>query len=201
MKTIVCIASGASLTDDDIEVVRQAHENNLCQVIVINDNYLKAPWADYLYYSDHQWESWHSDKPAFRGFLGLKVSCDWRSKHTTLKLLRGEREGLSTNPYVINHGSNSGYQAIGLAYHLGAKRVILLGYDMQFNDQGKKHWFGNHPNNTPHHADIFERRMIPCFDDLAKKLHYYDIEVLNATRETALNCFDKVNLEDALDVK
>lgn len=201
MNTYVCIASGASLTDDDVEVVRKAHEVGKCKVIAINDNYLKAPWADFLYYSDHQWEGWHKDKPAFISFIGMKVSCDWRSQHMNLKLLRGEREGFSTNPYVINHGSNSGYQALGLAYHLGAKRIILLGYDMKFADDGKKHWFGNHPNRTPNHEHIFERRMIPCFEDLAKKLHFYDIDILNATRDTALGCFDKVDLKEVLDVK
>lgn len=38
------------------------------------------------------------------------------------------RPGLSEDPTVI-HGGNSGYGALGLAYHMGAKRIGLFGID------------------------------------------------------------------------
>ena len=38
--------------------------------------------------------------------------------------------GLSRTQGVIHQGKNSGYQALNLAYLLGAKRILLLGYDM-----------------------------------------------------------------------
>lgn len=40
----------------------------------------------------------------------------------------GCQPGLSTMPYTINSG-NSAFAALGLAYHLGVKRVALIGVD------------------------------------------------------------------------
>lgn len=96
---------------------------------------------------------------------------------------------------MIHWGGNSGYQAINLAYLWGARRVVLLGYDMQKTD-GKSHWFGDHPKglngNSPYPT------WIQKFDRLAADLKSEGVEVINATRETALRCFQRANLEDIL---
>jgi hypothetical protein len=39
-------------------------------------------------------------------------------------------------------------QAINLAVHLGAARIILLGYDLSPARMGG-HWFGDHPEPIP----------------------------------------------------
>lgn len=93
---------------------------------------------------------------------------------------------------MIHEGGNSGYQAINLAFHTGAKRIVLLGFDMQRTD-GKAHWFGNHPGNmqvpSPY-ADWLHK-----FEQLAADLKVQGVEVLNCTRETALTCFERVSLD------
>lgn len=43
-------------------------------------------------------------------------------------------------PGVIGAGSNSGFQALNLAIQWGAKRVLLIGYDM--NAESGVHWYG-----------------------------------------------------------
>lgn len=84
---------------------------------------------------------------------------------------------------------------MNLAYVLGAKKMILLGFDMQ-ETGGKSHWHGNHPGALNRHSPY--KSWIPNFERLARDLRDAGVDVVNATRETALNCFKKVNLEDAL---
>jgi hypothetical protein len=71
-----------------------------------------------------------------------------------------DRNGLAT-------GHELGYQAVNLAYLLGAERVVLLGYSMKPLPDGRMHWFGDHPIKT--HASIFSS-MLNNFRALAKAL-------------------------------
>lgn len=93
----------------------------------------------------------------------------------------------------FNHGNNSGAGAIGLGHHFGAQRIILLGYDCQYKG-GKRHWHGDHPKGLGNAGKV--DKWGAQFQKMADSVR--DIEVVNATRETALTCFPKVTLEDAL---
>lgn len=62
---VVCIASGASLNDADVAYVHNMRRLDKCRVIVVNNNYLKAPWADLLHFCDRQFFDWHTGNPAF----------------------------------------------------------------------------------------------------------------------------------------
>ncbi len=96
----------------------------------------------------------------------------------------------------LHYGANSGYQAVNLAYLFGAKKIILLGFDMKCGEGGKTHWHGDHPGVLNQVLPL--REFLKNFPVLAKDLAAEGVEVVNATRDTALECFRKVNLEDAL---
>lgn len=106
--------------------------------------------------------------------------------------------GLSRDPGYLVSGRNSGYQSIGLAVHLGAVRIILLGYDMERREGEAIHWHGSHEppllNPQPHHFDDWRERFAGTVPDLAEM----GIEVLNCSRNTALTCFPRSRLEDVL---
>lgn len=184
----VIIASGASLTDKDIQYVYKRRHK--CEIIVINDNYKKAPWADYLYFCDYQWYTWHKyNVDYFKGItatLAKGTKADWEFK-------QGYEEGLSFHPSYLHTGKNSGYQAINLACLMGANNIFLLGYDMQYTD-GKKHWFGDHPVKG---RDIF-KDMIKCFDTMKPDLKRFGTRVINCTRDTALEAFPKRPINEVL---
>ena len=95
----------------------------------------------------------------------------------------------------VHHGQNSGYQAVGLAYHLKADRIILIGFDMQ-RTGGKSHWHGDHPRGL-NNADAVHKwpRHFPA---LAADLREDGVEVVNCTIETALTCFPCADLRDVL---
>lgn len=92
----------------------------------------------------------------------------------------------------INHGMNSGYQAINLAYHFGVSRIILLGYDMQ-HTEGKRHWFGDHPKSLTNADGI--HNWVKGFSLLAKDLEREGVEVINCSPTTALTCFKRAEIE------
>lgn len=116
------------------------------------------------------------------------------AKKFDLNIVYG-RQGKGLGRDVIHYGNNSGYQAINLAYLWGAERIILLGFDMQ-HTSGKVHFFGDHPKHLAN-GPCFHS-IIPMFDRLAKDLEEEGVEVINATRTTALTCFKTQDLETVL---
>ena len=133
--------------------------------------------------------------------LKSKFACDlWTqsersAKKYGLRHWAGEsRPGLGKSK--IHFGSNSGYQAINLAYLLGAQRIILLGYDMHRSDD-KAHFFGNHPYHKPGGGpnDSLMRDWCDKFKQLAYDLDKEGVEVINATRKTVLTAFKQQELE------
>src|SRR5262252_1496021 len=63
--TVVCLASGPSLTREDVEHVR----DRASAIIAVNDTYKYAPFATALIASDAGWWIVHQGVP---GFTGLK---------------------------------------------------------------------------------------------------------------------------------
>jgi hypothetical protein len=189
-KTFVIIASGPSLTSEDVEYCR-----GKAKVIAINDNYLMAPWADYLYFCDGKWWRWHQDKEEFKNFQGqIYTRHSEAGEQENINHIQSKPEkGLSKDKDVIHEGSNSGYQAINLAYHLGAKRIILLGYDMQTTN-GENHWFGLHPDKIVSNYNNF----VDKYNQMAPHAKEIGLEIINCTRQTALKCFPRQELRKAL---
>lgn len=106
-----------------------------------------------------------------------------------------DEPGLCTRPGRIHTGMNSGYQSIGLAWSWGAARIVLTGYDMQ-KTGGKSHFHGDHKGGLPGLGNLPDwcRRMVPLATDLRAK----GIDVVNATRVTALTCFRRATIKEAL---
>jgi hypothetical protein len=201
--TVVLIGGGPSLTPAQVEACRNRTDENGCRVrvVAINNAYALAPFADVLYFCDDKWWQWHHKKLGeWRGEIwrlqgGLHDFGDAR-----IKVLRNldQHGGLSARRDGLHTGQNSGYQAIGYAVHRGAKRILLLGYDMKSDLVGgrpKTHWFGDHPGGTS--PDIY-RTFLPHFDTLVKPLAALGVEVLNCTPGSALKTFPHKSLAEAL---
>ncbi len=102
--------------------------------------------------------------------------------------------GLSKIPGVIHQGNNSGYQIIDLAAQFGVRRILLLGYDMQ-KTGGKAHWFGDHPAKLKKPSPYGS--WIANFDTLARDARERGIEIINCSRETALECFPRATIGES----
>jgi len=112
-----------------------------------------------------------------------------------LNHINGEPGAVSKRPNSIPLGGNSGFQAVALAIHFGAARVILLGYDMR--NAGKlAHWHGNHTRlGNPVPARF--REWCGHFETLNRYLPA-GVSVINATPDSAIGCFPRMSLRDAL---
>ena len=111
----------------------------------------------------------------------------------------GSAEGTERLPYCVPSGTNSGALAIKVARHLGAKRILLLGYDGHGT-----HFFGPHPeqrrglfklNNTTdkrRHIHILQHRQE------AEECARAGVEVWNCSPGTAIPHYPIAQLSEAL---
>jgi hypothetical protein len=187
MRTIVCVAGGPSLTVADVEYCRDKAD-----VMVVNNGYVIAPFAKWMYGCDYRfWEVYES---TWREFAGERWTRDPdAAERWDLKWIQSSAgKGLSLDPKLIHEGENGGYQVINLAFHFGAKRILLLGYDMN----GLGHWFGKHEGGLQDATDFSHR--VPHFTQLAADLKAVGVEVINCTRDTALTCFPRSTIQEVL---
>jgi len=184
--TVVCLATGPSLTQEDVNAVRGRVDG----VVAISNAIDLAPWADVLYSCDGKWWKWREGMPSYKGLkFSLKDDSKKWASHGVQKLKHTGRAGLELSPDGLRDGYNSGYQAINLAVHLGAKRIVLLGYDMRGT-----HFFGQHPDRSVPSFSM----CLPRFAGLVKPLADIGVDIVNCTRKTALTCFRQAPLESVL---
>lgn len=165
------------------------------KVITINSTWRLAPWADVHYSSDADW--WELELSAMRATCSGQF---WTghpagvADDVNVCPYDKKARGLSKVPGRIAWGGNSGYCAIGLAVQFGARRILLLGYDQQ--DDGRGHWHGQHPESVrkAFNWPMWHER----FAEMSADAGRMGIEIVNCTRETALTCFPRMSLEDAL---
>lgn len=196
--TVFCLATGPSLTQADVDRVRP-HGT----VIAVNDAWRLAPWADVLYSSDRYWYKHYAGVPSFGG---LKATIEFSPKRYAVDLLKVAPEmyflrntghqGVETDPTGIRTcGQNSGGAAVNLAVHLGAVRIVLLGYDCGVPGP-KRHFFGNHPPQLSSLSPYPTWRR--AFDTMREPMEALGIDVVNCSRSTAITAFRTASLEEVL---
>ncbi len=203
-QTCAILGGGPGLNQAQCEQVRAAG----LRAIAVNNSYLIAPWADILYFCDGHWWDEHHGRKEYRRFPGRKVTLE--NKHVLeraavpanmepelLALCNYGKEprGICREPDGVYTGSNSGFQALNLAVHLGAARILLLGFDMRVVGH-RTHWHDGHPRPTPH--DVYKNWMIPAFEAAVKDLQALGVEVINCTPGSALQCFPVLPLDEVL---
>lgn len=207
-ETCIILAGGPSLRDLDLSSPRR----NGLRYIAINDSWRLMPYADVLYFCDAQW--WTSQIACNRRTLDNSTSFHdliykgfWITSSPgfedhpqvySLKLT-GER-GLETDPTGLRHGSNSGFQAINLAANYGARRILLMGYDMRVVN-GRTHWHDEPRESPESFKTVLEKSMLPHFESLVRPLAERGIDVVNVTPDSALTCFRKSTLVHELTMR
>lgn len=113
---------------------------------------------------------------------------------------RGERMTSARNvrgatKVSFHQGGNSGAGAMSLAEHMGARRIILLGYDCGYSRDGKRHWHGDHPKGLGNALSM--PKWEAQFREMAGHLGH--CEIINASRRTALSIWPRMALDKALE--
>lgn len=193
-ETAFLLAGGPSLIGFDAERLRGRG-----RIITINDSYRLCPWADVLYFCDRAW--WYRHRAEIQQVVtgGCIVTLENRQIEGMHSLRSSGKTGLETDDRAaIRNGGNSGYQAIGVAAHLGATRIVLLGYDMHCAN-GRTHWHGGHSGGT--REGEYERRCVKWLKNYRTLVHPLEkmrVEVLNATPGSALKGWEQRPLQEIL---
>jgi len=120
-------------------------------------------------------------------------------------------DGLSTDPAYVHAHHGTGPQAVNLALHYGARRILLVGWTMSYGPKmdpndlrgtyiGKRRYLGE-DTLTENHWPMTG----PCgeFVGLIREMETihpeaYGVEIWNCTPGSAMHCFKMENLDDAL---
>lgn len=179
----------------------QLHGKN---TIGINAAFLLGKWVKVVFFGDKGF--FLKNKNELARFGNLKVTCaatgqDWLYERIHVKFLKRDvkREGISQHNGQICWNYNSGAASLSLAAHLGAKRIYLLGFDMQADKKsGRTHWHGHYKSKI---RDNTFKRHLKGFSQIAKDANKMGIEIINVSPGSAIDKFPKVSLKDVLDFK
>ena len=188
-ETCYILGGGPSLNLVDVDRLKGQ------RVIVVNNSYRVAPWADVLYFMDCAWYAWH--KLELLSFTGIKVTtCEHSKDEIGIKFLeRGRRQGIDERNTHLVRGTNSGYGAVSLAIKFGVKKIILFGYDMRQVD-GKNNFHKDHKREVQ--AFIYKKQFVPIFSTLKNHCETDGIEIINATPGSLLDIFPIIEVEEAM---
>ena len=206
-QTVFIIGGGPSLKGFNWDLIKQF------RCIGCNDAYQLGSWVDVCCFGDLTWYNIHYKEtidtedrgiiPGLKKFGGLIVSCNPELNGLPyLHCMARRPRGFSIRPFEVAWNCNTGSASINLAYHLGAKRAVLLGFDMRFSNDGENNWHYNlkDPDQKTTYPGIhkkFQDHFI--YMERERKAKVGDsFEVLNATPGSELDVFPKVKLEDIL---
>ncbi len=197
--TVYILGGGPGLLKSNLDLVKDKH------VLGVNQAYTLGDFVDVCYSGDGRWYAWN--KKRLRKYDGIMVTSyptyqpdKNKNAKEILNIGRMSGHGISgrTNKSIMWNG-NSGASAVNVAYWLGARRVVLLGFDMK--RQGKDfNWHSDYPT-TPGKKENGRfkspyRQFLRCWDKIAIDAKELGIEIINCTPGGNLNIFKRESLED-----
>lgn len=172
------------------------------RVIGINMAYKIGNWMDMIFFGDVHF--FLPNEEGLRRYPGLVITCHSQfAADSQIKYLTTDERvwGISELNDRVCWNWNSGAAAISIAVHTGAKRILLLGFDMKMVN-GWTHWHSEYKLNgiedtLPHIQAVFDRHKEswPVIAEDAKRM---GVEILNVTINSEIDVFRKVKLEEVL---
>ena len=196
-KAVAVIGTGFSLTQDHLTAVRTAG----LRMVAVNNAYEWAHDADLLYACDARWWRHYRCHGALGGpgnidFKGFKVSLEETLFPDVHRVGNGGSFGFDPRPDYVRTGKNSAAQAVHVAIHAGAKLILLLGCDCRFVPGQPTHFFGEHS---------WRKNKLPSpYTDFLEGWRQFSaalppgVRIINCTPSSAIDVFEKTNLERAL---
>jgi hypothetical protein len=161
-------------------------------LIAVGDAYRLFPDADILYAADVAW--WQARNPKF---AGKKITCQFPREPDREAIAK--ELGVTVIPArpgkkfsfrgAIHYGKHSGFQAINLGLRF-SRLVVIVGFDMKGT-----HFFGAH--KRPLRQKMNYSRWVAEMHEAARHLPK-QYRIINATEDSALECFERMSLAEAL---
>jgi hypothetical protein len=197
---VAIVGGGASVKRSDVDMLKDR-----LRVVVINESYQLAPWADVLYSCDNNW--WQLRHHAVKNFAGMKVTQDdvAAKEFPNLRKIKLRPDGpgnyikyfLMDEWGEVGSGQGSGFQVVNWLAQLAVKGMALLGYDGCTIDN-KLHWHGRHEGrlNNPNQSTFLGWKQ--WMENAAPKLRELDIDMINCSMFSTIGCFPRHSVEDML---
>lgn len=174
-------------------------------VIGINVAYKIGTWMDMVFFGDSSFYEIHRQELSH--YPKLKVSCAPKVETTFMndgiKFLKKDSkiQGISTNPRTVAWNKNSGAAAISVAANAGAKRIILLGFDMTLNEGGEQHWHQEYKVKQTKTSLTTKQTFtihMQGFNAISRDAKQRGIEIINASPNSKIQQFEKVSVKELL---
>jgi hypothetical protein len=199
-KTVFCLGSGDSLrrlSKDDWSGIAKSGI-----VFAVNSSVktarLNGCEPDALFFTDTNW--YETNEALVRAFPGSVFTVCKFARAANARLERIEtavRPDFAVGQVPMRDGRTSGHRAVSIAIMCGARRVVLLGYDMRIDPvSGRSHCHDDY--QWPGMAGMFADEFVPGFDGWYRDALAVGCEIVNATDGTALTEFPLVTLEGVL---
>jgi len=188
-QTVYIVGGGPSLVHADLSRILPA------STIAINNAAIDlVPYAEVMFWADSIWATWNRDR-IHRHRGRFKVSSK-RHPDVASNVMRYRTDymPLSTSQDALT-GVDGGSRAINLAFLMGARDIVLVGFDM--HDGGAQNYHSDHQKDDA----MLNRRsaeFIPSHNAMSAALAGRGVRVRNATPASALMCYPFVRLEDTL---
>lgn len=199
-ETVICLASGPSIDQEQVDVIRKTGH----PVIAVNNTFQLAPWADIIFAADILWwyryyddvvATCHGELWTLDG-VGDHFVRRTRRSEPPIKQVAFDREtGLGKTR--VNHGGNSGYIAVNLAYLMGAKKIVLVGYDHKHSNE-QTHFHGDHETKYFRKNADDTDRWVSNFAWLSYDLNSSGVDLVNCSLDTAIETCRRSTLEAEL---
>lgn len=195
-RTVFILGGGPSLQDVDLGLFRGR------AVIGTNDAYRLGDFVGVCFFGDFHWlatrrEDGKTHRAALFAFPGLVVTTygDASVFETTpyVRVL-ARRPNFQTDRSRCGWFANTGTSAVNLAYLMGARRVVLVAFDMKLRD-GSANWHINLKDRP--NPEIYAR-FISHFERLERERLAAGaaFEIVNATPGSALTLYPFVDLAE-----
>ncbi len=193
-KTVYCLGSGPSLAEIDPAWLR-GKPVVTCNSAAFWAKPLWGPRIHALFYHGKHIRAHAQDCLDLKDAGGAVVTIDAGVDASYVRRLRSRPgHGLCRDVDTLANGLTCGHGAVNLAYHLGADRIVLAGYDMRVCRGGRTHWDGRDVGEPWKYATHFARAL----HQIAADLREIGVSVLNATPHSALEAFPRIDLADVL---
>lgn len=186
---VYIIGGGPSLKNQDLSFTKNR------RTIVTNNAYKLVPWAEVLFFMDYKWYKQHEGWLGSYDGLIVTIAEQTRENRRIKFVERGSKNMLSPHRNVINHGNNSGYCGVHLAYLFGATTIILVGFDMKIVNS--QHNFHN-DHERKMRDDIYTDEYIPVFDTIREPLRNKGVILLTTTKDSGLRNIPYIAIEEAI---
>ena len=202
-KVVQSVRAGTSPMSSFSPYMEKIHDKH---VIGINIVFKIGDWMDAIFFGDSAFLLTHKEE--LSKYPGLKLCCHAQSvTQPWIKFIDKDREhprGISTRPDQVSWNGNSGACAISIAAWAGAKRIFLLGFDMQLNGDHRQHFHDGYKrgkiveeNRLRSIMGHFDRHL-RGFEFIARDAKKMGIEIINVNPDSAVTEFKKVRLQEVL---